>query len=209
MISRMDITRYKKETAFLPQLSGVEAVFLSGSQAQGRAHKNSDIDLFIITKPGQIWTARFCVYAYLCLSGKMRRVGKEAGKYCPNHFITSDHLEIQEKDPYSAHLFSHNIPLHDKNNIFVQFKKANQEWIESFGESFTYKLTQQDLNTAQTDALPRRGSWRGYIEKLLKHFQITKIKRHPDYNLPKAKITLTDTELRFHARPRNIEWKKQ
>ena len=197
-----------EQTKFLSRLPGVEAIFLSGSQTQGTASKNSDIDLFIIANPGRIWTARFFVYTRLFLTGKMRRKKNTKDLFCPNHFITADNLEIQEKDAYSANLFSHNIPLYDVNNIFVQFAKINQSWVGEFGESFDSKwlvANSEWQNHSQHSTLCILHRWQ---ESLLKHIQITKIKLHPDIKLPGAKIILTDTELRFHPRPRNRNWKK-
>ena len=200
----MNLEPYRKDTKKLACLPGVEAIFLSGSIAQGRNNAQSDIDLFIISRPGMIWTARFFVYITLFLAGNMRRTGKEAGKYCPNHFITSDHLEIQEQDAYSAHLFSHNIPLQDKNNIFVQFKSLNQEWIESFGESFQHKTTNPGIITTKS----KISFFLQIQEYILKRIQIWKAKRHPNYKTPGACIIFRDQELRFHAHPKNKSWKK-
>jgi len=88
-------------------LPSVRAIFLSGSVAQGRATDSSDIDFFIIARHGQIWTARFFVFLILKIFRQIRTSKNHAGKICPNHFITDTHLEIQEKDVYSANLFSH------------------------------------------------------------------------------------------------------
>lgn len=196
----------KNSTQPLSRLPGVAAIFLSGSRAQGKSHKHSDIDLFIVAQPGRIWTARFFVYLTLFLQGTMRRNHSPKNSFCPNHFITADSLEIQEKDAYSAHLFSHNKPLHDLNNIFVQFAKTNQPWVQNFGESFDGKwlmaLSKWGGNPHNLiPSFPQK-----LTESILKHIQIAKIKRNPDSKIPGATIILTDTELRFHPKPRNKDW---
>lgn len=197
----------KNSTQFLSRLPGVAAIFLSGSRAQGKSHKHSDIDLFIIAQPGRIWTARFFVYLTLFIQGTMRRNRSTKNSFCPNHFITADSLEIQEKDAYSAHLFSHNKPLHDLNNIFVQFAKTNQPWVQNFGESFDGKWLMAHSLWENKTPHKIRSFPQKLIESILKHIQIAKIKRNPDSKLPGAKIILTDTELRFHPRPKNRLWK--
>lgn len=208
-----------KQTKPLSRLPGVAAIFLSGSRAQGHATKNSDIDLFIIAQPGRIWTARFFVYMTLFLTGKMRRPHDTKNLFCPNHFITADSLEIQEKDAYSANLFSHNIPLHDMNNIFVHFANTNQSWVENFGESFSEetlrsrnKSGKTSLNTQHSELStqhPAPTLLQKITESFLKYIQKKKIEHHPDTKLPGAKIILTDTELRFHPRPKNKNWKNK
>lgn len=190
----------------LGALPGVAAIFLSGSHAQGRANKDSDVDLFIIAYPSQIWTARFYVCMYLFLTRNMRRPGKEAGKYCPNHFITTDNLEIQEKDAYSANLFSNNVPLYDVNNIFIQFVKQNQQWVQDFGEAFPEFpdaiLNEEPIEIPVSEKTDSR-------EKFLRWLQIRKIKKNPQYKTKGAKIILTDKELRFHPNPKNKTYTKK
>ena len=184
----------------LGRLPGVEAIFLSGSLAQGKAKKSSDIDFFIIARPGQIWTARFSVFMVLKLCGQISTEARHQGKICPNHFIISDSLEIVEKDEYSAHLFSHNVPLWDPQKIFPEFVKANT-WVWKYKYEFPLQIETGDPQSYQ--APEPKVSW---AENWLKHWQIKKIKANSDYHLPGAKIILNDTELRFHPKPRNKEF---
>jgi predicted nucleotidyltransferase len=51
----------------------IHMVALCNSRAMGEADENSDIDLFIITKKGNLWTARFLVTALTSLLGVRRR----------------------------------------------------------------------------------------------------------------------------------------
>ncbi len=192
----------------LGKLPGVAAVFLSGSLAQGRGNANSDIDFFIIAKPGQIWTARFWVFIRLKFTGRLAKPHHHAGHVCPNHFITTDRLEIQEKDAYSAHLFSHNQPLYDPHNVFPRFVAANQ-WVQDFDEDFDHKFF---VSSVGAENFPPVGRYHRPLQKLLetilKNLQSHRIKRNPEYKIPGAKIVLTDQELRFHPKPRNKNWSK-
>jgi len=187
---------------------GVAAIFLSGSLAQGHGTEKSDIDFFIITRPGQIWTARFFVFVTLKINRMLAKPHHHAGTICPNHFISADRLEIQEKDAYSAHLFSHNCPLYDPHNLFPRFVAANH-WVQDFGETF------KQNNFVGAEHFPPMGRYNRLlqipmvlVEKILKQLQIIIIKRNPEYQTPGAKIVLTDQELRFHPKPRNKAWPK-
>ncbi len=186
----------------LGKCPGVEALFLSGSLAQGKAKQSSDIDFFIIAKPGQIWTARFWTFSILKFCGQISTETHHSGKICPNHLITSNALEIEEKDAYSAHLFSHNIPLWDPQNIFPHFAEANT-WVWKYKYEFPLQI--ETGETPKYEAPKVKKSW---SEGFLKWIQQKKVQNNPDFKRPGAKIIMTDTELRFHPDPKNQYWKE-
>lgn len=66
------------------------AIALTGSQAEGRATKNSDIDFFIQVEPGWLWSTRFFVTLFIHLAGIRRTDNNIAGKVCLNWFATFD-----------------------------------------------------------------------------------------------------------------------
>lgn len=179
---------------------GVKAIFLSGSLAQNKATKNSDIDFFIITQKNKIWTARFWVFIILKLTHQIANEKNHAQKICPNHFITEDNLEIKEKDTYAANLFAHNIPLYDPENIFEEFKTQNKDWIKNFKKTFQYE---KNTSTKKKQEKTINKQEKKIGEKFLEKIQTRKIKKNPHYKRENAKIILSDTELRFHPSPKN------
>jgi len=56
--------------SFFPQ---IQMVALCNSRAMGEADENSDIDLFIIAKKGNLWTARLIVTFITVLLNVRRR----------------------------------------------------------------------------------------------------------------------------------------
>ena len=181
---------------------GVRAVFFSGSFPRGDANEDSDIDFFLVAKRGQIFTARFFVFLVLKIFGQLAKPENHAGKICPNHFISDQNLEICEQDKYAAALFSQNIFLAGDKNIWRQFVRQNQKWVQKFGENFDNSeiLESQkarEISFSRPNFLARK------LEKHLKIWQIAKIRRNPDFKISGAKIVLRDNELRFHPRPKN------
>ncbi len=201
--------KYLKKARFwawiLGYLPGVRSVFLSGSVAQGRVSEGSDIDLFFITHHGQIWTGRFFVFFVLKLCRQIATDAHHAGQICPNHFITDKNLKIEEKDAYAAHLFAHNLPLHDPADLWAVFVKANKNWIKNFGEEFSHSPQNPNKKFKKKKA----GFFAQKLELGLKKIQIKKIKHNHQYFYPGAKIILKDTELRFHPKPKNKSWGKE
>lgn len=197
--------RFKKAqfwSGVVGHLPGVAAVFLSGSLAQHKATEKSDIDFFIIAEPGKIWTARFFTNLLLKLTFNLAKPHCHQGRICPNHFISADSLEISEQDAYSAHLFSHNQPLHDPNDLWSSFVRAN-DWVQEFGEVFPVLIKHGHANKFKTFKPINKLAW---TEKFLRFFQQQKIYRNPDFKKPGAKIVLKNTELRFHPDPKNQYW---
>lgn len=182
-------------------MPGVSAIFLSGSLAKETAQESSDIDFFIVTKPGKIFTARFFVAGVLKLFGVLADDAKNhAGKICPNHYITTDNLEILEKDRYAANLFAHNQFLAGNCQVWEDFVIKNSGWLKSFDKKF--------LNFFPTcETIPQKPYkspyWFGRkIEHWCRDFQKKKLSKK---TLPTtAKVWLTDTEIRLHAEPKNL-----
>ncbi len=189
--------------SILGRLPGVQAIFLSGSLACGRAKKTSDIDFLIVARAGQIWTARFYVFLALKFCGQLAKPKNHDHKICPNHFITDHSLQIQVHDAYSAFLFSNNIPLYDPESLWPIFVELNQEWIERFGEKFT-----ESSDKLFGAPKKKRSIERSLSEGVFRNLQEWKIKKNPEYNTPGASIIMNKYELRFHPKPKSKNWKK-
>jgi hypothetical protein len=89
------------------------------------AHKDSDIDLFIITKNNRIWTTRICFTLILTLLGQRKTTKKHAGKFCLSFFITENYLNLEniaiKNDIYLKYWIESLVPIINKNNAFEKF----------------------------------------------------------------------------------------
>lgn len=188
----------------LAKIPSIRAIFLSGSLAQGRFHTQADIDFFIISEPNMIWTTRFHTFQKLKKAKKLAKPNNHAGQICPNHFISSSHLELPQKNAYTAHLFAHNIPLYDPKNTYKTFKTKNQ-WIKKYNEDFR---DHEDISIKSVHKADFKVNlYHQWKELFLKRIQIIKIKHNPDFQTPNAEIILTDTEIRFHPHPKHLNWR--
>ncbi len=190
------LKKAKRWASVLAWMPGVSAIFLSGSLAQGRGSKDSDIDFFIVAEAGQICTARFFVSGVLKCFGQLAHDEKNhAGKICPNHFITTDRLEIQEKDRYAAQLFVHNYFLAGDYQIWKSFVGHNSTWVQQFDQSFVESFPKTTITTVPNTYLTQK------IEKWCKAFQRKRLaKQKRDSS---TKVWITDTEIRLHPEPKN------
>ena len=119
----------------------IDSVSLSGALSKGYFDDDGDIDFFIITKPNRLWIARTLLILY------KKIVLLNSKKYfCVNYFITSNHLQIQEQNRFTATELVTLIPLYGKD-VFVNFVRENQ-WAYDF---FPNKKNQDILQIKDTE----------------------------------------------------------
>ncbi|MCA9391866.1 hypothetical protein KC614_01510 [candidate division WWE3 bacterium] len=116
-------------------------VAVSGSCGALYPSPNADIDLFIITRQGTLWTTRALTLATLRGLGLhvdlKKDQGKNSGRMCANLFIedTIYQLEQQQRDLYTAMEIAHLKVIFNKQHTFERFLKANM-WISEYLPNF-------------------------------------------------------------------------
>lgn len=116
----------------------VRAILLSGSISKGFMEKDSDVDYFIITKPGRLWVTKL----FLTIFKKIFLLNSRK-VFCINYYIDYNHLEIEEKNVFTAIEITTLIPVfgrkyydefYEKNiwikNYFPNFPKRNNQMID-------------------------------------------------------------------------------
>jgi hypothetical protein len=120
------VKKYNKIFTYIP---GVLCVCVWNSLSMNAAHKDSDIDLFIITKNNRIWTTRIYFTLILTLLGQRKTARKHAWKFCLSFFITENHLSLEtiaiKNDIYLKLWIKTLIPIVNKNNTFEKFQATN------------------------------------------------------------------------------------
>ncbi|GLU51243.1 nucleotidyltransferase domain-containing protein [Dyadobacter frigoris] len=113
----------RQVSRFLIKFPFVRGVGISGSLSKNYADKQSDIDLFIITKKNRLWIARTLMHVFKKLTFL---IGKQH-HFCMNYYVDEKQLEIEEKNIYTAIEVATIIPL-EGSAVFEDFYRANQ-WI--------------------------------------------------------------------------------
>jgi hypothetical protein len=109
----------RKMAAFIQAFPFVRAVFVSGSLSKQCMRTDSDIDFFIVTAPQRLWLAR----GLLILFKKIFLFNSHK-YFCVNYFIDTEHLEIEEKNLFTATEIITLMPMCGKE-LYMQFQKAN------------------------------------------------------------------------------------
>ena len=97
----------KKQSKLIAKFPFVRGVLASGSLSKGYMDENSDLDFFIITAPKRLWIARTLLVMY-----KRIFLFNSHKYFCVNYFVDEDHLEIEEKNLFTATELATVIPLY-------------------------------------------------------------------------------------------------
>ena len=130
-----------KKARLISKFPYVKAVGISGSLSKGYFDKESDIDFFVITKPNKLWICRTILILY-----KKIFLLNSRKYFCVNYFITSNQLEIVEKNRFTATELKTLIPLQGKA-IFEEFYSANK-WVNDYFKQFNPNLSQTLENSS-------------------------------------------------------------
>jgi hypothetical protein len=103
----------------------VRSVMISGSLSKNYMDEDSDVDYFVITTPGRLWVTRFLIAAF-----KRIFLRNSHKLFCVNYYIDSNHLEIEEKNIFTATELVTLIPV-TNNDEFNKFIKSNS-WVSDF-----------------------------------------------------------------------------
>lgn len=119
---------------FIGSFPFVRGVFVSGSLSKGSMAKDGDIDFFVVTEPGRLWLAR----TMLILFKKIFLLNSHK-YFCINYLVDSEHLEIAEKNQFTAIETVTLVPVYGAD-FYQKFMAANG-WARPFYPHFPLRDT--------------------------------------------------------------------
>ncbi|MCF6128456.1 nucleotidyltransferase domain-containing protein [Flavobacterium sp. AS60] len=123
------LTKANQRAKLIAKFPYVEAVGISGSLSKDYYDNESDIDFFVITKPNKLWICRTLLMLY-----KKIFLLNSRKYFCVNYFVSSNQMEIQEKNRFTATELKTLIPIHGKT-VFEQFYQSNK-WVNDYFSKF-------------------------------------------------------------------------
>lgn len=120
------LAKAKKVASLLSGFPFVRGVAVSGSLSKNLSDDTSNIDLFIITAGNRLWIARTIMQCFKKLSFLVTK----QHFYRMNYFVDEDHVEIAEKNIYTATEIATLIPLQG-STAFEKFYSGNA-WTKMF-----------------------------------------------------------------------------
>jgi hypothetical protein len=118
------------QALFISRFPFVRAVMASGSLSKEYMDENSDFDFFIVTAPSRLWISRTLLVLY-----KRFFLNNSHKYFCVNYFVDAAHLEIEEKNLFTATELATVIPLYG-SEYYQQVIEKNKSWLLDFFPNF-------------------------------------------------------------------------
>ncbi len=194
---------------------GVESVAICNNLGFLNATDNSDIDLFIITKPGQLWQTRFFLAALLQVCKKRPTEASNYGKFCLSFLVSADALSIShvllEDDPYFEYWFTSLLPVYDPAGLLPKFLQENKEHWGHIGVIAPVAARPIEPNRSFISRVVHfiLKPFHALLEKQTKRWQ----QKHFSANIlakleeDQTDVVVTDTMLKFHTTDRRRHYR--
>lgn len=207
---------------YMRSIPFVRMIAVCNNLAYDNSSEQSDIDLFIVVRPGRMWLARFLMTVVLHFFGVRRYGDKIAGRFCLSFFVTGDQMDISQfelkpEDPYLAYWTKNLRPIFG-SLTYRDFRDKNQEWLSNYGLHFDDSF-RKHMYHYEDGRLKKIAEWMlgGFVgdlfERILKGTLKKKTLRSMQNLGPEANVIVTDEILKFHNHDRRQEflerWRKE
>ncbi|RJO58957.1 hypothetical protein C4546_05160 [Candidatus Parcubacteria bacterium] len=196
----------------LSRLPYVKFVAICNSLGLFNAQGPSDIDLFIVVKPGHIWTARLLAAGYAKLR-KLRPTQKfRQNKFCLSFYLTEDALNVQPLlfpvDPYFAFWLATLVPVFDPEKILERLYASNAWLFQILPNLLPRNIARQrEIARSNLQTLGEKffnfGFWEKLAEKLEQKWLPSNLKKLANLD---SRVVLNDQVLKFHDNDRRQEY---
>jgi len=180
----------------------VRFVAVTGSLSRGEAKPDSDADLFVVTEPGHLYTAR--AFALILLQYTGQRVNVEAGRIGgavdPNYWLSSDHLDIQPHTAFVARDYTYMMPLWDSSDVYFRLMHMNP-WVAEYKRKFRDVMPPHQYSVLRVIQLGVESLYRifgSWLERWTRSVQERRVRAFADRQGRADHVVLTDSELRLH-----------
>jgi len=214
----------KAKTAvnYLKMAPFVKYIAVCNNLAINNAKKESDIDFFIVTEPGHLFTARLFVTWLVHMLGLRRYKDKIKNRICLSFYVTSQALNfkpllLENNDPYFTFWIDQLVPLYDAGNFHKKIQKENM-WVKKYLPhaflSENKKIIKKDSLTSLVKQvfetiflIPNLGPWLNSIIRDGQRKKMEQNKKSVMYQ-NNNKVVISDSVLKFHENDRREKYRK-
>lgn len=180
----------KRIVSILRIIPSVCLIGVSGNLSMNNAEEKDDIDIFVISKSGTLWSTRLLLILLLKIMGKHRSKPDRhvENKICINMLVdeTDIAIPLDRRNLYTAHEVIQLKPIFVRGDIYKRFIAANS-WVRKFLPNSIDQIMNYELKI-------NGGYKKSIIEFLAKKVQFWYMKKYITSEV------VSDTILAFHPR---------
>lgn len=204
----------RRSAKYFYLLPGVRAVAAVNTMAWWSTTPTSDIDLYILTSSGLIWSSRFWLVLPFLLLGRRPTHGDYGDgvrdPFCFSFFASVGHLGIEDlcvsRDVYLAFWVKSIVPIIDRDDCFVFFQRENC-WASSMLPNAELRPLHPFHRPQRLPSLPIQ--WR-LLEPVWRFLQ----RRRLPVSLRRianidSRVVITDSMLKFHDNDRREQFRDE
>lgn len=187
-----------KHSYIFSKIPGVLCICVWNSLSMNAAHKDSDIDLFIIARKNRIWTVRILFTLLLFFIWERKNARNHAWKFCLSFFITENALNFDtiaiENDIYLSYWIHNLKPIINREKTYERFMHTN----------FPSQYESPSNKNIPTTFFLSRFFW-NIIEYIYKWIFLPKTKKSFQKLWKPFGVIISDDILKFHDADRRKE----
>ena len=203
-----------KYVNYIKWIPWLQMIWIWNSISMNNANKNSDIDLFIVTKPRRIRITRIIITLIFQVLFVRKTKNKHKDRFCLSFFITTNALNLEnisiKDDIYLYFWILHLKPILNYNKTWEKFIEENKKWcnfdnykniIDNNNTYIKYKKWWK-INNFNWKSLD-------FIERCLKSIFIIKTKKRFHKLWNPFWVIINDNMLKFHDEDKRIKIRNQ
>lgn len=181
----------------------------------GSVNEGSDIDIFVVSKNGRLFTSRIFITVFLHLFGLRRHGKKVVGRFCLSFFVDDSFMNLSsiaiDYDVYLAYWVRSLKPIVD-DGVSVEFLYENL-WAKKFfddSEDFLIDSSRASVSGSFVSRGFERflsSSFGDYVELKLKNWQLRRSREKMKLATAAASLLVEDHVLKFHNIDKRREYR--
>lgn len=202
-IAERKMKRARRAAAWLRLVPGVRLIAVANTLALAASRDEADIDLFIITAPGMLWTARAGV-AGLLAAARARPEECLLDPLCASFFVSEDACDLSAlripDDIYLAHWVATLFPISGGGDVYRHFWQSNR-WVLDILPNCWPRFNALEHGSRGSGGL-------SFLERPLRRLQEKKFPFQIRELLNQdTRVVATDRVLKFHTNDRRAEYR--
>jgi hypothetical protein len=190
---------------WLRRLPSVRMIAVCNSLAMSVPDDRSDIDLFMVVRPGFLWITRLLAAGFLALTGRRPKGERHADTICLSFLVSERALDLRPLalpggDTYLAYWTATLLPMYDPHDVLGEVRRRNG-WVQDLlpGTRAAEPVSSRIVPLSRADFRPLLPVLRA-LEAAARRFQIARFPERIRAIMNRdTRVVVTDHVLKFHV----------